>query len=447
MNAINLGNGDRQSFPPYWRALPVRRLIKPGQQGIKIGPFGSQLKLEFMEDGGSYKVYGQENVISSDFGQGDRFVGDEKFAELLPCEIRPGDVIVTMMGTAGRCAVVPAIAQRGIMDSHLLRLRTDSAVIMPEFMALLIDEAPYVKYQLLRAGKGSIMQGLNSSILKDLSIGVPPLDEQDRILDFLDRETGEIDAIIEKQRRLIELLEEERLALASHSVTKGLNRDVRLKPSGVAWIGDVPDHWTIVAAKWVSRVFVPQRNKPDLNTEGDGIPWITMEQMKWEEVGAPTLWVNSEAASVAGSRILPKGAVIASCVGNFGVSSINNEDVIINQQLQAFIPGHRIDAKFMRLCVVSAKGYFEEVGTAATLIYVNQQGFASLRLPCPALEEQEQIVECVSRSTKKLDDLALRATRAIDLLREHRSAVISATVTGQIDVRSYRPQEAAALCP
>jgi type I restriction enzyme S subunit len=164
------------------------------------------------------------------------------------------------------------------------------------------------------------IQNLDSASYLSEKFGFPPLHEQERIADFLDHETEKIDALIEKQQRLIELLKEKRQAVISHAVTKGLNPNAPLKDSGVEWLGEVPAHWGVTRAKFVATVFVPQRNKPDLNNE-EGIAWATMEDMKGVAIESTNSYVNVEAAKVAGSKTLKAGAVIASCVGNFGVAS------------------------------------------------------------------------------------------------------------------------------
>ncbi len=128
--------------PEHWEVSALRRKLRT-YDGIKIGPFGSQLKLEQMSPSG-YKVYGQANVIARDFSRGTKFVDQEKFNELSACEVLPSDLLVTMMGTSGRCAYVPDDASEGIMDSHLLRLRTDSSINV-RFASRIIDESPYVK--------------------------------------------------------------------------------------------------------------------------------------------------------------------------------------------------------------------------------------------------------------------------------------------------------------
>jgi type I restriction enzyme S subunit len=271
--------------------------------------------------------------------------------------------------------------------------------------------------------------------VRNFATAFPPVREQTQIAAFLDRETAKIDELVAEQRRLMALLKEKRQAVISHAVTRGLNPDAPLKPSGIEWLGDVPKHWEVLPAKRVSSVFVPQRNKPELNVDGEGLFWVTMEQMRSEEIKSAELSVTESAARDAGTRVLPAGAVVASCVGTFGLAAINCVDVIINQQLQAFIPTDRVDAKFLRHCVVIAEGYFEQIGTAATIAYVNQLGFANMPLVLPPKTEQHQIVEFLAAESIKFDTLTTEAQRAIDLLQERRTALISAAVTGQIDVR------------
>jgi type I restriction enzyme S subunit len=263
----------------------------------------------------------------------------------------------------------------------------------------------------------------------------PPLPEQRAIAAFLDRETGKIDTLVAEQRRLIELLKEKRQAVISHAVTKGLNPDVPKKPSGIEWLGDVPEHWEVLPAKRVASVFVPQRNKPELNSEYAGVPWITMEAMGNGELYTSTLYVSESAAAVAGSRQLEPNAVIASCVGTFGVVAINRVPVIINQQLQAYLANDSIIPEYLRHCVNAGSSYFEMIGTAATLAYVNQQGFENFPLALPSLREQSEIVSHIALKIAWLDTLIAEAETAITLLQERRSALISAAVTGKIDVR------------
>lgn len=274
--------------------------------------------------------------------------------------------------------------------------------------------------------------------LGNIHFAIPSNDELITIAAFLDYETARIDQLIAKQQQLIELLKEKRQAVISHAVTKGLNPNAPMKESGVEWLGQVPEHWVVTRAKIVSEIFVPQRNKPELNDSGDGVHWATMEDMKNDEINETKKFVSKSAFDEAGSKVLKKGAVVASCVGNFGVATVLNIDVVINQQLQAYIP-KAIMATYLRDLIVCSKVYFDLVGTAATLVYVNQEGFGNLPILLPPIAEQEEIEQKIDRSKAKFDRAIEKGRILVELLQERRTALISAAVTGKIDLRGWQP--------
>ena len=251
--------------PEHWEVSALRRKLRT-YDGIKIGPFGSQLKLEQMSPSG-YKVYGQANVIARDFSRGTKFVDQEKFNELSACAVLPNDLLVTMMGTSGRCAYVPDDASEGIMDSHLLRLRTDFSINV-RFASRIIDESPYVKEQISVTGKGSIMHGLNSGMVKALVLALPPLSEQAAIVRYLDHADRRIRRYIRAKQKLIKLLEEQKQAIINRAVTRGLDPNVRLKPSGVEWLGQVPEHWEIRRLKQICRLAYGDALAAEVRKEG-----------------------------------------------------------------------------------------------------------------------------------------------------------------------------------
>jgi type I restriction enzyme, S subunit len=206
----------------------------------------------------------------------------------------------------------------------------------------------------------------------------------------------------------------------------------KYKDSGVEWLGEIPEHWKVTRAKFVSEIFVPQRNKPELNLD-DGLPWLTMDDMLGDRVSQTKFKVTKEASINAGSKSLKKGSVIASCIGNFGVCTINDVDVIINQQLQAFIPNSHIIPEYLRELVKISSDYFQMIATAATVIYVNQAGFANMPITLPPLDEQEAIARFLDHKTKQIDDLIAKKETLIEKLDEKRTALISHAVTKGLD--------------
>jgi type I restriction enzyme S subunit len=239
-------------FPAGWQAVKIRRKLC-GAEGIRIGPFGSALTLDQMVPDG-FKVYGQENVIAEDFTAGTRFVSPAKYSQLKTCSVSPGDLLVTMMGTTGRCTVVPENIPDGIMDSHLIRLRFQDRAVDPAFMALLIDKGQYVKDQIRATGKGTIMSGLNSSIIKDVWIGLPDLATQRAIVRQVGERTTKIESLINMRRLQMDLLREQRAALIQRAVTRGLNSNATLKNSGLPWLGQIVKHWEVKPVKYAAQI-------------------------------------------------------------------------------------------------------------------------------------------------------------------------------------------------
>lgn len=155
-----------------WDECPITDLLKSG--GIKIGPFGSQLKKEMLLTDGLFKVYGQENIYENDFSIGDRFLTPDHFQRLSSCEILPGDFMMSTMGTIGKCAIAPKTIQKGIMDSHLVRLRFDERKINPEYVLhLFSDQFDYLKRQTQQLSVGGIMDGLSVGIVSKLKVKYP----------------------------------------------------------------------------------------------------------------------------------------------------------------------------------------------------------------------------------------------------------------------------------
>ncbi len=275
--------------------------------------------------------------------------------------------------------------------------------------------------------------GLSVDAIKTLSIPFPLKSEQTTIANYLDRKTAEIDQLITQKEKLLCLYEEEKTALINQAVTQGINPDVKLKESGIDWLGGIPEHWEISRAKFVSHVFVPQRNKPVLNPD-IGLPWLTMEDMSSNRIKKTNLKVSKDASTKAGSKVLKKGSVVASCVGNFGVCAINVVDVIINQQLQAFIPHNNIAPEYLLETVKISKDYFQMIATAATLVYVNQAGFSNMPILIPPFPEQTAIVQYIETQTTRINAKISKTKKIIALQKEYRTALISEVVTGKIKI-------------
>jgi len=424
----------------HWDVFPLRRKLFREPGSIKIGPFGSQLKIEFMTKEG-YKVYGQEHVIARDFSRGDKYIDEVKFRELATCEIRPLDLIVTMMGSSGRSVVVPDGIEPGIMDSHLLRIRLHNNDLDPEFVSLLIDESSYVKHQISASGKGAIMHGLNSDIVKSIIIAAPPTWEQQRILAFLEHETAKIDTLVAKKERLIELLYEKRTALITRAVTKGLDPNVPMKDSGVEWLGEVPEHWECLVLKRIARRIqtgiTPPTVEPRFYEDGS-IEWFGPGSFVDDlSLTRPVKLINASAVTEGMARVFEAGSSMIVTIGaTIGKVGFLERAGSSNQQITAVEFDQRYLApKYGAYQLKRLEPVLRGIAPNTTLPILDQDEIGYLPLVIPPFSEQKKIIVYIDHETAKIDALVTKIREAIEQLKEYRIALISAAVTGKIDVR------------
>ena len=199
MQELLTGKKRLPGFAKEWTTQNIPDILQK-QVGIKIGPFGSQLKKEYLLDNGPYRVYGQENVYACNFSIGNRFLSRERFAQLQSCEIKEGDFLISTMGTIGKCAIVPAGIHKGIMDSHLIRLRIDKTKVLPEYLLhLFSEELGYLRNQTSKLSVGGIMDGLSTKIVNSLVVRYPEdIHEQETIAEILSNMDAEIKALEQK---------------------------------------------------------------------------------------------------------------------------------------------------------------------------------------------------------------------------------------------------------
>lgn len=277
-----------------------------------------------------------------------------------------------------------------------------------------------------------------------LQICLPPPAEQTAIATFLDRETAKIDALIAEQEKLLTLLAEKRQATISHAVTKGLNPDAPMKDSGVEWLGEVPEHWEVARLKHIIATIKAGPFGSALTKDmyvPSGYKVYGQEQVIPGDFSVGDYYIAEEKFhELAQYEILP-GDVLLSCVGTFGKIAIvpaGVEPGIINPRLIRMRVCDGVSADFVAEVLRSFVVYeqFSVLSRGGTMDVINIGTLSGIFLPVPPPLEQVQILAFLRTETSRLDSLTAEATRAIDLLKERRTALISAAITGKIDVRN-----------
>lgn len=206
-------------IPNEWKICRIKDVLDRSKEGIKIGPFGSALTNK-IEGEGDYKIFGQWNIVDKDFSVGKNYISQKTFESLASYRVVSGDILVSLMGTVGKCAVIPDDIQEGIMDSHVIKVRLNERCDNSYFEYIYDkDCSSFVYEQIRKMKKGSIMDGLNSSIVKNLVILLPPTEEQQAIADYLDKKCAEIDSLIALKQSKIEQLKEYKKSLIYEYVT------------------------------------------------------------------------------------------------------------------------------------------------------------------------------------------------------------------------------------
>lgn len=288
--------------------------------------------------------------------------------------------------------------------------------------------------------------------LGGVKLPFPTRAEQRQIAAYLNRETAKIDKLIAKQQKLIKLLAEKRQAVISNAVTKGLDPNVKMKDSGVEWLGEVPEHWSTSKVKWNFETTSGGTPKSDNLTEfydGD-IPWLRTLDLNNGFLENAEVYITEEALRSTACKLLPADTLLIAMYGGAGTIGKNARlgfTSSCNQAICAILPSKKVSAKYMHFYTIFYRPFWmvDAVGSRKDP-NINQDQVRNLAFPLPPLSEQEEIVQFVENENRKLDALSDRATSAIDLLREHRQALITAAVTGKIDVLGLvTDEEVAAL--
>ena len=322
--------------------------------------------------------------------------------------------------------------ERGIITSAYVTVRPAAS---PRFFEYLMRA--YDTTKVFYGIGGGIRQSMKFDDLKRLPVVVPPVTEMDAIASHLDRATSRIDALVAKKTRFIELLREKRQATITQAVTKGLDAGVPMKDSGVEWLGSVPTHWGVVRG---NAVFVECRAKNDpLVSESYLSLMANIGIIPYEEKGDVG---NKKPEDVRKCKLVEPGDFVLNsmnyAIGSYGVSRYSGvcSPVYVVMKHR---PGEA-DPKFLDLILSnpSYQNYAQSFGTGI-LDHRRAIGWDEIkviRVPLPPLNEQAEIAAWAISRRDRIDTLIAKTERSIELLREHRTALITAAVTGKIDLRA-----------
>jgi len=367
-------------------------------------------------------------------------------AQVKRFELRPDDVLVTKDSeTPADIAIAAHVRDElpGVLCGYHLAILRPLPHVDGRFLVYALQSRPLAA-QTEVAASGVTRFALSTGALADLTLPVPGRAEQLAIADFLDRETAKIDALVAKKQRLVGLLQEKRTALISHAVTKGLDPDVPMKDSGIEWLGAIPAHWDAGVLRRAARLesgHTPSRQHPEY-WEDCSVPWFTLADI-WqvrpgiqEYVSETNECVSEVGLAHSSARLLQAGTVLLSRTASVGFSAIAERPMATSQDFANWVCGDALLPEYLLYVYRSMRGELLKLTMGSTHKTIYMPIIAKLAGPLPPMDEQRLIVEHIRRETRRVDALNVKLAQAIERLREYRSALITAAVTGQVDVRA-----------
>jgi type I restriction enzyme S subunit len=358
--------------------------------------------------------------------------------------VREGDTIVSTVRTYLRAiAAIHEPAENLIVSTGFAVVRPRS--LEPGYLSYAL-RSPFFVETVVSRSTGVSYPAINAPEVGNIGVTLPPLDEQKAIAAFLDRETARIDTLIEKKRRQIELLQEKRSALISHAVTKGLDPNAPMKDSGIEWLGQIPQHWKLLPLKRVSQLQTGLTlGKKYEDCELVRRPYLRVANVQDGYLDLNTITEVELPAEELKRYELQRGDVLMTEGGDF-------DKLGRGYVWDAQIPGclhqnHifcvRCDARSLHPLYLAwmtssshGKAYFTSTAQQTTnLASTNSFKIKAFPALLPPVGEQEAIIQNIFENTSQIDALILKVEESAATLREHRSALISAAVTGKIDVR------------
>ena len=433
--------------PEHWEVKRLRFAAKLNPSKSELSALDrstlvSFLPMECIGEDGTLQLEKEKPIGELETGYTYFRDGDVTIAKITPCFEN------------GKGAIMRGLSNGvGFGTTELIVVRPLDQAATPSYLQYLFTSSSFRKIGESHMYGAGGQKRVPDSFVRDFSPAFPPYSEQSAIASFLDLETAKIDVLVSEQEKLIELLKGKRSAVISHAVTKGLNPDVKMKDSGVEWLGMVPVGWRVTklgrSCKFRSGFAFSAAAFGQ-----DGVVIIRMNNLKRGVLDI------SDAARIPESACEPAAALSegdliwgmsgstgeTGSLGNFARVRLVDLPCQLNQRVGRFDANLSVlDLDFLEYVIQTAY-FYEQVMlfvTGTAQFNVSSDQVRSCITALPSLSEQTAIVKFLDTETAKFTTLTAEAQRAIDLLEERRSALISAAVTGQIDVRDFNPSNAA----
>lgn len=419
-------------LPPSWEALPLKAVASYAVSNVDKIPADDELPVRLCNYTDVYK----NEFITSDI---EFMAATATIAEIEKFHLNVDDVIITKDSESWDDIAIPALVMETEEDIvcgyHLSIIRPNKERMEGRFLFRCLQARP-IRLQLELAATGITRFGLAKDEIGKLVLPVPPPESQASIADYLDAETGRIDALVAEKERMLALLEEKRAALISRAVTRGFDPNAPLKPSGLDWLGAIPAHWEVARAKQLFRV------RDERSQTGDE-ELLTVSHITGVTPRSEKDVYMFKAEDMTGYKICQPGDLVVNTLWAWmGAMGVASQPGIVSPDYHVYEPVGDLKPAFIEVLCRSRPFVVEVVsnskGVWSSRLRLYPDAFLDMRLPVPPAEEQDAIVDSLARERERSVEVEKTLRLSISLLKERRSALITAAVTGQIEPEAMR---------
>lgn len=427
-------------IPEGWAVYRLKFLLSSLESGGRETGGGSQLNKGVFSLGGEHINWdGTLNL------ENPRLISEEYYYSMNQGKLKINDVLLVKDGaTIGKTAILKKKEfEKMAVNEHVFLIRSNKRINPKLLYYLICGDSGFKQIKLTEVG--SAQGGINQDFIAKVYFSIPEdKHEQTTCTNFLDERTAEIDALIEKDKKLIVLLKEKRTALINHAVTKGLDPNVKLRDSGIPWIGGIPEGWGINKIKNTSyvkgRIGWHGLTSEEYSDKGaylvtgidfkDGvIEWEDCHHVGWDRYKEdPYIHLKEDDLLITKDGTIGKVALIKSLPNK---ATLNSGIFLVRPLNKKYFP------KFMYWMLNSAvfERFFDYIKTGVTISHLYQETFERFFFPIPKKEEQERVIEYLDKATSKIDKIIEKIQKKITLLEKYKKYLIHHVVTGKVDIR------------
>ncbi|MBO6128715.1 MAG: restriction endonuclease subunit S [Pseudobutyrivibrio sp.] len=420
-------------IPENWTLSKIKYHVS----GYKAGPFGSSLITSKLDHDGELLVYTPEHVAKKSTNiDGNLYLPINRKEEMSQFLVSSGDVVFPIVGSLGRAMQIEDNMPNGIINQRLAKFCISESNIIPSYFMWLFGKSTFYETYIELFSRGSIIVNLTKQIVGNMPLPLPSVIEQQDIIKYLDDRCSKIDTIIAEAKASIEEYKELKQAVIYEAVTKGLDKNVEMKDSGIEWIGKIPKSWGTPHLSQIAYIYsggTPNRNHPEY--WNGNIPWLKTGELKNNEIFSAEEFITQDGLDNSSAIIFPENTILMAMYGQGktrGMTAILKTPCATNQACAGILLfNDKIETDFLWICLMGAYNAIRQKAVGAGQPNLSLQLIGSFKVTMPSLAEQKSIVEYVKNKNILFEEVISEKQSLIEDLESYKKSLIYEVVTGK----------------